>query len=65
MFPSGLIGGGVFAPPAAPSGVSGMISAHPESRRRPSIDTSSPPIRPTTFMRLLCDMTSSRSGKTA
>ena len=50
---------------ALASGVSGMINAQPESLNRPSMVTTSPPTLPTTFIRLLCDMTSSRSGKTA
>lgn len=44
---------------------SGMTSAQPESRRRPSIVTMSPAILPTTFIRLDWEMTSRRSGKTA
>jgi len=60
MFTSGVGGGGDVS-----SGVSGMIRAQPESLIRPSIVRRSPPTLPTTLSKLLCDMTSSRSGKTA
>jgi hypothetical protein len=59
---SGLAGGGEAVPSP---GASGMINAHPESLNLPSIVTKSPLILPTTFIKLDCDMTSSRSGKTA
>lgn len=62
MFAKGVDGGGDAVPSP---GASGMMSAHPESRSRPSIVTSSPLTRPTAFIKLDCDMTSSRSGKTA
>jgi hypothetical protein len=62
MLASGLEGGGEAVPSP---GASGMINAQPDSLKRPSIVTSSPFTRPTTFIKFDCDMTSSRSGKTA
>jgi len=58
----GLEGGGEAVPSP---GASGIINAQPESLNLPSIVTKSPLILPTTFIKFDCDMTSSRSGKTA
>lgn len=62
MLASGVDGGGDDVPSP---GASGMINAQPDSLSRPSIVTNSPLTLPTTFIKFDCDMTSSRSGKTA